>query len=269
VATPRSDELRAVAQRVADALPAEEVAVTGSVSRGVADEVSDIELLVVTAAPQALEDCLAHIESAGLEDVDTWGDPATPTRRVSGYLEGVPVETIWWHRTLAEELLATPTQANADAIVHALPLRTNGLLAEWQQRLATMPEDVAAARIEEAARWWGGWTPAGLLTVARPGERLALVEWLLDAAQRAHAIVYAVNRTWQPSTKRLASRVERLPVKPDRFAERIEAALTQPDARTALRILAELQLETVQLAPSGPYVERARRWLTEALELLR
>jgi predicted nucleotidyltransferase len=131
VRTPRSDELRAVAQRVADGLPAEEVAVTGSVSRGVADEVSDIELLVVTAEEQSLDDCLAHVAAAGLSAVDTWGDPATPTRRVSGYLDGVPVETIWWHRALAEEMLASPTQANADAIVHALPLKTTGSLAEW------------------------------------------------------------------------------------------------------------------------------------------
>ena len=46
--TPRSDELRALAQRVADALPAEtaeEVVLTGSVSRGVADELSDIETI--------------------------------------------------------------------------------------------------------------------------------------------------------------------------------------------------------------------------------
>src|SRR5436189_111474 len=54
-ATARSAQLRASAQRVADALPAsvEEVVVTGSVSRGVAGEGSDIEMLVVTAGAVA------------------------------------------------------------------------------------------------------------------------------------------------------------------------------------------------------------------------
>jgi hypothetical protein len=33
-------------------------------------------------------------------------------------------------------------------------------------------------------------------------------------------------------------------------------------------LLTELQLETVQLAPSGPNVARARMWLAAALELL-
>jgi len=49
-ATVRSVELLAIAQAIADALPAtvEEVVLTGSVSRGVADDVSDIEMLIVT-----------------------------------------------------------------------------------------------------------------------------------------------------------------------------------------------------------------------------
>jgi len=46
----RSEELRALAQRIADGLPPDviEVVLTGSVSRGVADDVSDIEMLIVT-----------------------------------------------------------------------------------------------------------------------------------------------------------------------------------------------------------------------------
>jgi len=268
VATPRSDELRAVAQRVADALPADEVAVTGSVSRGVADDVSDIELLVVVAEPRTLDECFRLAAAAGLTGLDTWGDPATPTRRVSGYLDGVPIETIWWHRALAEEQVAAPTQATGDALVHALPLKTGGLLAEWQRRLAVVPEDVAAARIEEAAQRWGGFTPAGLLTIVRPGDRLQLTEWLVDAATRVLAIVYALNRSWQPTSKRLAARLAALPVKPERAAERIEEALAEPDPRRALRILTQLQLDAVRLAPSGPNVDRARRWLAEALDVL-
>lgn len=82
------------------------------------------------------------------------------------------------------------------------------------------------------------------------------------------AIVFALNRVHQPTTKRLAARVEPLSVKPDRVAERIDGALAEPDPRTALRLLTELQLEMVQLAPSGPNVDRARTWLAEALELL-
>jgi predicted nucleotidyltransferase len=276
MATTRSKTLRALAQRVADGLPAdvaEEVVLTGSVSRGVADEVSDIEMLVVTPGPLELEDCFELARAAGLEGLDTWGARDGQARRVSGYRERVPLELVWWHREYAEAridaLLAGEASSSADALVYGVPLRTRGLLESWQERLREYPQELAAAQIEEAALPWGGFTPAGVLTIVRPGERLALMEWMFDGAIRVLTIVFALNRVWQPTTKRLAARVAPLATKPDRLAERIEEALTEPDPRRALLVMTELQLETVLLAPSGPNVDRARAWLGEAAKLLR
>ena len=265
MATARSEELQALAQRVADAFSPEaiEVVLTGSVSRGVADDVSDIEMLVVTEEQLSLEEAFELAARAGLTERDSWGDPTTPTRRVFGYLDGVPVETVWWSRELAEERFAEG--GSAEALANGVALRTSGLLASWQERLADYPDDLAAERIEQAAERWGGFAPAGVLTLLRPDDRLQLLEWLIDAAQRVVTIVFALNRVWEPTTKRLAARVEPLAIKPERLAERIEEALTEPDARRALRMMTELQLEAVELAPSGPNVDRARRWLDEAL----
>jgi Domain of unknown function (DUF4037) len=276
MATARSDELRALAQRVADAVPteiAEEVVLTGSVSRGMADEVSDIEMLVVTREPLELEECFRLAREAGLGGLATWGAQDGPARRVSGYREGVPVELIWWPRDHAhaqvDALHAGEAPSTADALVHGVALRTTGLLAAWRERLAEYPPELAAARIEEAALRWGGYTPEGLLTFLRPGDRLAVTEWLVDAATRVLTIVFALNRVWQPTTKRLAARVGPLRVKPDRLAERIDEALTESDPRRALLVMTELQLDTVLLAPSGPNVDRARVWLAEAAAVLR
>jgi hypothetical protein len=195
-----------------------------------------------------------------------------PAKRVSGYVEGEPFELIMWPRDFAEAefdaLLGGKLSSSADALAHGVSLRTSGLLAEWHARLSDYPDELAAARIEEAALPWGGFTPAGLLTIIRPEERLSLLEWMLDGAVRVLRIVYALNRVWEPTTKRLAIRVEPLAVKPDRLAERITEALTEPDPRCALAIMTELQLDTVRLAPDGPNVVRARRWLAAALELL-
>src|SRR5271154_2351736 len=101
----RNAELRALAQRLADAFPpiGVEGVLTGSVSRGVADELSDIEMLVLTEAQISLEEALALCEAAGLAETETWGDPATATRRVHGSLDGQSIETIWWFPALAEE----------------------------------------------------------------------------------------------------------------------------------------------------------------------
>jgi predicted nucleotidyltransferase len=273
MATRRSQELEALAQRVADALPADEVVLTGSVSRGVADELSDIEMLVVTRAPLSLEDCFACARAAGLEDLGTWGPQDGPARRVSGRREQVPIELIWWSRDYAETridaIFTGEMPSTADALAHGVPLRTSGLLAAWRDRLRTYPPELAAMQIEQAALPWGGFAPAGLLTIVRPGERLALVEWIVDGAMRVLTIVFALNHVWRPTTKRLAARVAPLPIKPARLAERIAEALTEPDPRRALLAMTELQLDTVHLAPSGPNIDRARSWLAACADILR
>lgn len=92
---------------------------------------------------------------------------------------------------------------------------------------------------------------------------------MLDDALRVLQIVYALNRVWQPTTKRLAARVEPLVVKPDRLAERIVEALTEPDPYRALLLTTELQADTVALAPDTPNVVRAREWLAEGAAILR
>jgi len=272
--TPKSLELRAIAQAIADALPTdvEEVVVTGSVSRGVADEVSDIELLIVTRDQLILEDCFVLAASAGITHLGTWGQQGMPTKRVSGYRDGAPIELIWWSRAHAEvavdAIFSGDSSASADALVHGIALRTSGLLARWQERLRAYPDVLAAALIEEAALKWGGFAAAGLLTIIRPGERLALLEWMVDDAIRVVRIVFAVNEVWQPTTKRLAARVEGLEQKPDRMAERIEEALTEPDPVRALLVMTALQLDALALAPDGPNVSRARAWLTEGRAIL-
>jgi predicted nucleotidyltransferase len=275
VTTERTVELRAVAQAIADAFPetVEEVVLTGSVSRGVADDVSDIEMLVVTERPLELAECYALAAACGLSDLGTWGAQGVPTKRVSGYRDGVPIELIWWSREHAarsvDSIFVGELPSSADALANGIALRTSGLLATWRKRLRHYPEELAAERIEDAALTWGGFAAAGLLTIIRPGERLALVERMVDDATRVVRMVFALNRVWQPTMKRLAARTAALPIKPDRLAERIEEALTEPDPRRALLLMTELQAETVALAPDGPNIVRARAWLAEGIELLR
>ena len=53
------------------------------------------------------------------------------------------------------------------------------------------------------------------------------------------------------------------------FAERIEQTLTEPDPLCALLVMSELQADVLALAPSGPNVDRARRWVEDAIDVLR
>jgi hypothetical protein len=107
-----------------------------------------------------------------------------------------------------------------------------------------------------------------MLTVARPGERLAMIERIVDDANRVMSIVYAINRVWQPTNKRLASGTAVLALRPDRLPERITTALTEADPLRALLTMTELQSDPVALAPQGPNVLRARRWLAAVADEL-
>lgn len=273
-ATARTDDLRSIAQAITSGLPATvvEVVLTGSVSRGVADAISDIEMLLVTEEELDLDDCFSLAASCGLTRLGTWGQQGGRTKRVSGYCEGAPIELIWWSRAHAEAaidaIFTGDLSGTADAIANGVALRTSGLVARWKNRLRHYPDELANSRIENAALKWGGFHAAGLLTLLRPGERLALLEWMVDDAARVSRIVFALNRVWQPTLKRLADRVAALSIKPERMAERIEEALTEPDPRRALLVMIELQLETLALAPEGPNVDRARGWLSDGREIL-
>jgi predicted nucleotidyltransferase len=136
-ATERSVASRTLAHAVAEALPpaVEEVVLTGSVSRGVADDLSDIEMLLVTGSEQDLTDCFSFAAASGLVELATWGRQDVPARRVSGYRDGVPIELIWWSRAYAnsaiDAVFGGELSATADAIANGIPLRTSGLTAAW------------------------------------------------------------------------------------------------------------------------------------------
>ena len=272
--SPQTERLRSVAQAIADALPGsiEEVVLTGSVSRGMADDVSDIEMLIVTPGEPGLQECFRLAERCGLTNLGSWGPQGGPTQRVSGLRDGVPIELIWWSRAQADStidaIFTGAISGSADALAHGVALRTAGLLEQWHERLRVYPDELAEAHIDDAALTWGGFAAAGLLTIVRPGERLPMIERMVDDASRVVHIVFAVNRVWPPTLKRLAARSADLPIKPDRFAERIDEALAEPDPRKAVLAMTELQLETALLAPDTPNIVRARQWLAEGRELL-
>jgi predicted nucleotidyltransferase len=272
-------ELRAVAQRVADAFPTEvvEVVLTGSVSRGVADEVSDVEMLVVSEELPAYDEAAGVAASAGLSGVDTWVPRDLPARHLGGVFAGTPIELVWWSRAFAEErvraLLACEILdgriTTADALVHGLTLRGGVLLAEWQRRLGRYPPELAIALIESSVLMWRGYQPNGMLTLMRSGERLPLVERLVDDARRIVRIVFALNRVWEPTLKRLAARVGPLSLKPDLLAERLASALSEREPRAAIQTTYELAAETLALVPDEIDITPSRAWVAEVLELVR
>jgi len=257
----RSETLRARAERVAALLPphVEDVVLTGSAARGMADELSDIELLVVSdELPGELP----------LDDRQSWTPPVDGAMWYGGTFDGEKVELVWWTPAYVEERVRAIASGEivdharlrtAEAIVHGIPLRGERH-AQWTARLARYPDDLAARIVDDVTDDWIDWVESQR-TNLRAGDALVLAQALVAAAEGILRVVFALNEEWEPGWKRLAARLEPLSVKPDRLAERIDTAIRALDLQ-ALRLLAA---ETLALAPQTDKTRLARERLSEPL----
>jgi nucleotidyltransferase-like protein len=259
--TGRSETLRELAGRVAELLPehVEDVVLTGSTARGMADELSDVELLAISEGlPGELP----------LDDVQSWSPGIEGAMWYGGSFEGERVELIWWTPTYVEErvralaageIVDYARQKTAEAIVHGIPLRGKRH-AGWAARLARYPEGLAARILADVADEWTDPVNAQRAYL-RAGDSLVLAQRLVEDAEAILRVVFALNEEWAPGWKRLADRVEPLTVKPERLAERIDAAIRALDLK-AMRALAA---ETLALAPQTAKTRLVRERLSEPL----
>lgn len=259
--TERSETLRTHALRVAALLPAyvEDIVLTGSTARGMADGLSDIELLVISdPLPEALP----------FDELQSWTPPIDGAMWYGGSFEGEKVELVWWTPAYVEErvraiaageIVDHSRLCTAEAIVNGIPLRGERH-AEWALRLARYPHGLGARIIDDVTDEWIDWTDSQRSNL-RTGDGLVLAQALVAAAEGILQIVFALNEEWVPGWKRLAARVEPLAHKPDRLAERIDAAIRALDLQ-AMRVLAA---ETLLLAAQTEKTRLARERLLEPL----
>lgn len=257
----RSQKLRESAERVAALLPptAEDVVLTGSTARGMADELSDIELLVISAE---LPDELP------LDDRQSWSPGIDGAMWYGGSFEGEEVELIWWMPGYVEERVRTIAAGEivdharlrtAEAIVNGISLRGRRH-ADFCARLAHYPDGLAARIVDDVTDEWVDWVDSQR-TNLRAGDALVLAQALVATAEGILRVLFALNEEWEPGWKRLAARIEPLAVKPDRLAERIDAAMRDLDLQ-AMRALAA---ETLALAPQDDKSRQAQERLLEPL----
>ncbi|MFQ3566731.1 MAG: DUF4037 domain-containing protein [Aggregatilineales bacterium] len=238
-ATPESQRMYERAAALAATCPPElgrEIAVLGSVARGLADAQSDLEIALwnvtlppVTAragwlADQGVTDLL--VSESARSDGSFW---------IAGRLDGVPFEASWQtvaaleaalHRIAAIESFEREVLALAELIASAQPLRTVGWLARWQALLAVFPPALERAIIDDVAgRWARAERWAALARLARRGECLLLAERLVAELDALLRLLYAVNRRWEPSRKWTLTLAADLPRMPARWRDRIKAVL--------------------------------------------
>ncbi len=252
------------------------VALTGSASRGVADEDSDAELnFWVDEEPDGAT-LLDWLRRAGATAVILDDEPlADGSLWATSLYKGVWFETGWQRidamdaivrRLSSGEVIDHVQLAHAPMILHAAGLRDSGELEDWRDALRDYPETLQARLISSATVWALPNVIAARWALARRGERVALAERLVWDVHNVLRVLCALNHQWEPDWKWLTLTAAALEMKPDRLAERIDEIFTPPQAEYSVVRCLELIRDTLALVPPRYDIERARRTVEESLQ---
>jgi hypothetical protein len=251
----------------------EEIAVTGSVSRGIASAHSDIEInfwgseIEVSPNRRAvwLSQVVAHWLTAR-KNVEHVVIDRTPIADGSVWLvcayHGTWIEMAFQSLQVQETLLTGLLQGDIaghdiivglEAILHSFPLRSSGALEKWKRQLSWYPGDVQVRLVLDAAEAWTFPLHLDATWNVSQEYRLKFLEYLHGDLQRVLRIVFACNGVWEPDWKNLSRRVDRMQDCPPKLLRRISAILTSPDLRVSRRACYELVLDALAVVP--PHID--------------
>ena len=237
----------------------------GSVSRGCADEYSDVEIGVFWGTPPSDAD---RRDAARRMGGEVWKFDPSGGPRASEHI-GLPGATVGSkhyrgtamvspvHMTVstAEEWLAaliddldTAQQKYelAAAIRYGAPLYGHDLLRRWNAKAASFPDRLAVKLVQQNL-WLGPWFNRAAY-VAR-GDHLVAAQNLVWMQQGIVNVLAALNREYLPSVehKWVGWLLERLEIKPVDCAARLRGTFATGDLGEAVRDLVELGMEVIDL----------------------
>jgi len=270
-----------VAQELAALCPpvlGEEISVTGSVSKGLADDTSDIEqVFYVQKLPdiQARDAWLHQIganeilhDEAFIEDGSIWS-----TFR----FRDVWIEAGWQTFSQQEELLRQILTGQildhhrlilAEVVTHALSLHSEGHLSRWQQQLMHYPPTLAHLLVADATELWKfPHLLAARWVLIHRNEPWRLAELLVRELHHLLRVLFAANHQWEPEWKWIRQTTTPLVLRPDHLMERIAEIFAEDTATHRIAVCFRLIYDTLVLLPSEYDVKQAIRTVRESLDL--
>lgn len=263
-ATSESHARFSLALELADACPTElgeEIALAGSVSRGWADALSDIELNFWVEQLDWPGEREAWLRGLGVERMIIDTEPhETGSMWIEFVYRGVWVEAGWHafdhcdellHRICAGEVENMYEGAIAESIHHAIVLRDGPHLRRWRDQLSTYPEALRRRMIASATGDWAEphFFEIGANRVARPDPAIVLIRHE-RTIRKILRVLHAVNRQWEPDLRKWVRRwADTFEVAPHQLADRILAICERPTAPASYTDLLDLVAETLALMP--------------------
>lgn len=275
--TPASEGRRAAAEQIAAVYARSPkvaaVILGGSAARGWADRFSDVELGVFWHEAPTEEERREAIERAGgeleqlypLED-DAWYDDWKLGRHGGEPKSGVSIDMPHQTTATVEETIAAvlvrhdpdPLKQNTIAgIRNGIALHGHELVAQWRERAAPYPDELATAVVRlhgQISHFW-----RFRMLAERDNPLLAYTSIVRIHEQLLHMLL-AVNRIYYFGFKWLDEVVATLAVAPPALDRRLRRAYELPaGADAGLRPLVEETYDLVERHVSGIDVEQLRR----------
>ena len=265
------DRIR-LARELAGRCPAElgeDIAVTGSAARGLADRASDVEIICWLPEVPDVESRSRWLARTGATSIKAydWEDFDGTSWITCNYQE-TWVE-IGWNApdridAIVDDLLAARRSGHdslqiASMLCAAEPLRTAGRLAGWQERLARYPPGLQSLVIARNTEVWSDLhVPMVRWTLAARRSLFPLTLRLTWDMQNVWAILHAINERWEPDYKWTSSQALDLPLIPDKFSVRLNSVFMLDDTERSVGAAFELILDTLALVPPPHDVSAAR-----------
>ncbi|MEX2236895.1 MAG: DUF4037 domain-containing protein [Dehalococcoidia bacterium] len=252
---------------------AQEIFLAGSVSRGWADEFSDLELNFIADPIPTEEERNAWLGSIGADPIipDSDWEPHGSQWVIFCY-DGVWVEAGWHEPSqlleAIEQILAGKGDPDrlAGALAYCIPLRPGPSLKQLRRRLSVYPKELRAASIQRELRGWR--FPhylAGRRAMVERNDSLQLAVLLLQDCKSVLRVLFALNHRWEPNFKWLSHIEDQLAIKPANLAERLESVLVGEEPHARVTAMLALVRDTLALVEPSEERERALAIFSEQI----
>lgn len=240
----------------------EEIAVSGSVARGTADEYSDCEIGVWVNTLQPPDVYKQWLESLGSQRKLM---RESPDRDVALYLEydidGAKLCLVWqtWKnlenvRTALENFRLSENETDPWMLSSLIPIGDAPRLKQYQALTAVYPDALRHNLIEaqlKTWRWLMGVADVFIgKSVARRGQLYDLRRRQLLTIKDIFAMLFAYNRLWLPDGKWFTAESARMTHKPPQLIERIDTLLTEHDPALLTETMRNLLVDTLKILAS-------------------
>lgn len=271
-----SQECRArikLAEEIASKCPVEygkEIIITGSVSRGLADENSDIEIEFLVDNLMLECDMVSWIKEIGGAEIQPYGAPIGDGSvwiifKYKEYWIEAGWQKIETMRDNIKSILAGEVYTHdklilASTFKNAIFMRKNGILSSLQEKLSFYPDNLQQKIIMNTISPWT--IDLGLnvrRVLAKREDKIPLLERMIADVRRVLRILYALNKQWEPDWKWTKHIVNDLDIKPENLIERIDSVICIKNSEESLKNCFQLIYDTLSLIPEDVEYNTVRK----------